>query len=313
MINEDGLTTDQEVDPNEADTSDQGGEATGTEEEEESEDPSDETKDDDSYELSSGYRVYDEDKEFPDDIKEMITDEKSEKRFRELCTKADSFEPLKEKYQKKQAKIGELEGAVGDLREKFSTLSHYRENDLDAFFESVGIAESELLDYVKQRLRLSEDEDAFEAHKDLTDTKRKAYQGKREADKLRYENEELRRAGDKRSLDEALNSPEISSFKERFDSQLGKGAFVEHAKDYAMGVAASKNIRVKPLDAMVHVMDKYKNLVPKENINDSKKVISKKDGLPNLGRGKPVVPSKPKVSSLDDIDKRIAELKAQGR
>jgi len=280
--------------------------------------PSDQPQEDD-WQPDFTYKVYDEIREIPEDVRDAITSKEREEYFKKLYSKADGLEGVKAKYEKAKDYVKEKDMAYNEVvtelnnyRERNDALKYYAKNDLDAFHKAAEIDDQTLFNHVARKIALMENPDQLDEYNQQSEAKRENYILRKRLEKLESNVTSEKQNADMNELKTALAEPEIESVKTRIDSVLGDGAFITEVADYGRKAAMNKR-PCSPRQAIEHVVEKYTKLIPaNEQPKPETSTEEKPKNLPQLGKGKKVIPKKMEIRSLEDLKKRAQQLKEQG-
>lgn len=266
------------------------------------------------------FKSYDKEEEIPERFRALIKDAQSEEEVRKVFEKAYGFDGLKALSTKEKEELsGRAKGYEQQLHqtvENIKKIHAYSQSDLDTFFQVYKIPQEKLFQYVAAKLKESElpPEDLQRLERGRQATIEADYY-KDQAEKERQRNNELFKQQHDFHLSQTLSSPDISQFIAGFDSKMGNGAFLQQVNEYGDYVFRTQNGRyVPPMEAVNAVMHRYKAFyqptIPTQQgaqgqgqANDAPPPV-----IPNIGSGRSVSPTKPKIKSLDQLKKHVREM-----
>jgi hypothetical protein len=181
-----------------------------------------------SFQPNLKYTVYDQEREFPDWAKPLVTSKESEENLRDLFTKADGLDEMKTTQRRVVEERDGFRAAVDEHVQKVQDLVKLRNQSLPLFFEKTGVTEQAVLNYARQRL---------EAMSDETGGLERAWRAERENERSSWDRAQsqvqTQQAGasafktlHEQAVQTTFSSPEVKSFEEAFDRSAGKaGSF----------------------------------------------------------------------------------------
>jgi hypothetical protein len=265
------------------------------------------------------YSVRDKEYEFDETIRGAITSPEVEQHIRDLYTRSQGLEGIKSNYEQAQTRLQELE----ELSQRYQSEAEYNKQgiegikelaktDFNAFAHMVGLDDQTILTYANRRLDYKEKPE-YERRMIDEDMERRtqSYQNNLELEKLRSTNDKLLRDRHQATFNQAMAVPEIQTFEKVFDERMGKGAFVNHIKNYGSTQTQLTKQYVAPQIAVQAVYAQFKPLFEDKlsEINKTETASIKQPKPPtNLGEGKTGTPVKRKVKSLADLNRIANEL-----
>jgi hypothetical protein len=262
------------------------------------------------------FKSYDQEHEFDDVIKQLIKDEASEKKIRELYEKGHGIEMIKQQRDKTREELktykSQYEPIVQDLKKVGIFLQN---DDLGSFLKAWDISEDKLLKYALDRAnyrQLSPDQrsqiDAQE------NSRRRSYDLMTENEQLKARAEAVAAQNLEIQLGTTLSRPEIQSAAQAFDSRVGKpGAFRDEILkrgDYLYRTTG----RLVPPEQVAQEVIQVAGLM---NPGPSQAVVAPNPaGTVVPPQAKPTIPNvasggtsavKAKIKSVADLKKRAAE------
>jgi hypothetical protein len=261
------------------------------------------------------FKVMDDELEFDEKIRSVITSKEQEEHLRDLYTKAHGVPKLKETIDKKSkdyeditGRYSTVEAEYNQLREGIDKLGHLSKKDFGLFQKSMSINDDAILDRAAEILEYRRaDTDEQRRLDQIQQDKLRGYQSQNEAEYYRKQNDEFRQFKIQYELDQAIVSPEISEFAKQFDSKMGGDAFKRKVAAYGASVWNQSRQYIAPLEACRAIASEYKVFFNEQNPASSNPnpTVSREapKPIPNLGTGTSVSPTKRKFKSIDDIRK----------
>jgi len=203
------------------------------------------------------YKVYGEEKQFPEWMQPLIVNKEVEDYFRSREEKAGGFDGLKEKHETAKLEHEQvqkditdhyvpLEEAIGHLRQSVSN------KDFDKFFEQAGIKKSQIMEWAVQQAQLTEMEpEQKAAYQNKLDMTRKNTELQNENQVLTSQYEEAQVGQRGRELDLVLEDPTVNQVMQDFDQRKGKiGAFREEVIMHGYGRLQASGQDITARDAV---------------------------------------------------------------
>lgn len=267
-----------------------------------------------AYTPSYGYKVYGQDKQFPEWVQPLIINKDAEETFRDIFSKADAVDHFKEKNEGISQQYEQLSHEVSEkyqpiVSELHNAAKAMQKGDMGRAFKILGIDEGAALkwavDQANYRQMTPEEKYAYDAKINLA----------RENEDLRSQNENLSVAQQnaaieqrERELEYVLQRPEINSVMQQFDQSRGQiGAFRNEIKSYAAGMYRSSGQDVSAEEAverLMSLMGHGRTPASQPGAPVTPQVVSRPSHpvIPNF-KGGQASPVKKKVTSIDELRK----------
>jgi hypothetical protein len=263
-----------------------------------------------AYQPNFKYKAFQEEKEFPDWSRSIVTSKEHEEHLRSLLCKADGLDGLKPKHQ-------ELRGQYQDLAGRWNTLRDQAENDLQGFFKSTGITRERLVDWLIEQDKIESDPRLKQASEAQRVAQQKHQEIEHRFTAQQQQMESMMAQSHQMQLRSVVNDPDVGAFAKAFDDKLGEGAFLAHVYNVGNSHYLETKQNMSPAEATAIVIRQYHKLVgdaPQAPAiqganrgvsSDGMPVVAPAKPIPSLGNGAAAT-GRPKIKSLDDI-KRLAE------
>lgn len=289
----------------------------------------------DAYEPNLKYKVKDEEKEFPEIFKAMLTSKENEDMLRDLFTKADALEAVKgsrtaietelnnfrQDYQNQVvpvlSKIGDFDNAVrvGDFNKAFELADINPESVVDSL----------LLDEKHSNMIMTKLHKMLEGEANggnNLESQRMAHNEKINASKLELENEALRQqlqSNEQRVFDEMLqfSISQQNAVASQYDAVQGQGKFeemvrnlghLEYMKGNKLTAAQAVDYTIKALNlggATSNVNNTEEAAQAQVLQQQAQSQATKPNTIPNIGTGSNVSVVKQHASTWDDWNKQV--------
>lgn len=277
-----------------------------------------------AYEPNYAYKVYDEEREFEEWVRPFLTSKEVEDHFRSLHSQAGGFDTLKAQFKDLKEDYGKTVGQHTQVVDTLTELQHYLDNDLGAFFQKVNVDDEKIISYVKNLLEQKENpqlaQQALASRQSLIDS----WNTSRHTEQLEAQNHELAAQVHDVEMNRAMTLPDVTEFKQQFESIYGAGSFQNEVDNYGKLYWQQNGHDTTPLDAVLKTMERWRPAIgqvqPKAteaapNIVEAKKAqdaTKPKGHIPNVGSGAvSESPTKRRFASIEDLKKHAKELEAQ--
>lgn len=275
-----------------------------------------------AYEANFKYKAFGKEKEIDEFWRGLVKDPESEKKVKEVFTRADAFDDMKGRYEnmstEHQKTLQQFTALDRDVRRVTKFLNT---GDYDNFFASLRISDDQLLQHLQRKAELAK----------LSPVQQQHYQQgvqARAENLIQQENYEEMQSNyaNQRAmtrtmqLDMTLMRPEVSGIASAWDTKMGLGAFRRLVIDEGAKHYLSTKEDLGAEDAINLVVQKFGKLIeqtapqapaaqtqaPTQGQPTQTVQVQGKPVIPNVkGRGTSPVKQAPK--SLDDLKKMAKE------
>jgi len=246
----------------------------------------------------------------------LVKDSDSEKRVKELFTKVDAFDFIK---QKKEDTEKNLQSLAQDYQQVNSTVQKFNSSiqsgDLSSAFRLAGITKEQIFKWTQQQLQLMEmPAEQRQQYERFEQTQLQKSQLEEKVSYLQQQWEQQAVQSRAMQLDVSLSKPDVSRFAEAWDSNSGQaGAFRQFVIEEAKKVYYDTQQDLSPDQAIAMVMQRFGKFL---NVGDttmqapqahSMQAQQAKPVIPNV-TGKASSPIKKVPKSLDDLRRLAKEM-----
>lgn len=272
------------------------------------------------------YKAFGKEKEIDEFWRPLVKDQDSEKKVKDIFTKADAFEDLKSRYEFTQKDYQEVLTEHQALdRDVRKVMKFKADGDYENFFQTLRIPDQDIFNYVQKRLDLM----------NLPPEQRQALEMQSKERQRLYELEEQNQYLEQTyqtqavqartmQLDTVLSRPEISSAASAWDSKTGQlGSFRDLVIEEGQKAFYTTGQDL-PVEHVVNmVVQKFgkflgESQAPPQNFQTQQPqsaapqvVATPKPVIPHInGRGTSPVKRSPK--SLDELKSMAKEMSSQG-
>jgi hypothetical protein len=260
------------------------------------------------------YKVYNQEKELPEWARPLLNKD-TEKHFKDLFSKADAFDPIKEKLKTTHGEFDTVKSSYETINKNIETLRGFvKVNDFDSFFQGLNIPKEMIFKWVQDKIN----------YQDMTPEQRSEYDN---AIALKRRNLELERNSNQvsqqyqqavtqtreRDIQSELAKPEVNSLMQEFDRARGQvGAFrqevikrgIAHLSATGEDMTAEQAVQevVGMLNAFRPAATPASATAAQPNANPVNAPV-----LPNV-KGKSVSPTRKSPRSIADLKKLASQL-----
>lgn len=272
------------------------------------------------------YKAFGKEKEIEEMWRPLIKDADSEKKVKDIFTRADAFDDLKARFDGTSREHQELMSEYNALDRDVKKVMTFRNNgDLDNFFKALRIPKQDVFAWVKKELDLSEQSpEAARLAEMQANERQKLYEMSQENEMLqqRYQTQAVQART--MQLDMVLSRSDVSSVASRYDETQGRiGAFrdlvIEEARNHYYATGGDNGGRdLSAEEATQMVMQKFGKLLEQRpqaaqgaiQAGAPQPQAQAKPVIPVVnGRGTSPVKKMPK--SLDDLRALYKEMQSQ--
>ncbi len=273
-----------------------------------------------AYEPNYKFNALDAEHELDEKARGYIKTKDDEDLFKDLYTKAKTFDAIKEKYGSGRKAMDfhgqaqEWQKAADELKttnHQIGMLSTFVKNgDMDSFIASLELPKEMVMKWAIQQAKLSEaGPEERAAHENQVQQRQQLYS-------LQMQNQQVQN----NYMQQAVQSREIelnnaiavdTDFAGQFDTLAGRpGSFKQEVVKHAQAIWAMEKRDLSTAEAVAAVKQKFGAFLPQGAgkptvVPPEKKVVvqDKTKTLPNLGTGSGQSPAKAKVKSIADLKK----------
>lgn len=238
------------------------------------------------------YKVHGQEKEFDDWVRAAIKDQETEKKARELFTRSDGIEHIKQDREALSEENIGLKSELGEFHQSIEELRHFvRNDDLTSAWEKLGIAKEQVLRWALKEVQMAENPQLREQNEAQRRANLEMYQNRISSQTMAEQYD--RAAGDlrQRELDFTMSRPEIQSIAESYDSRIGRsGAFVNEVINRGKFHWIANKVDM-PVDQVIQEVIQIYGLGQAQGSNGT--LPQGANGVVQGSRNKPVLPSIP--------------------
>lgn len=261
------------------------------------------------------YKAALQEKEIEEFWRPLIKDPESEKKVKELFTRAEAFEYMKEKSVKTTQEFESLKGDYMNLASDANRVLQARDKgDLNSVFRQLQIDPSHVLKWAHQYLNMTDDQRAAEDLQYQKQLETEQYQTQLQTmQQQMYEQAVQARA---MQLDVSLMRPDVANAAVAWDQRMGQsGAFRALVIEEGQKAHFGEGKDITPDEAITRVMQRFGPLLGGQQPQVVAQQTPQAGGVPP--QAKPVIPTvqgrgtspvRKQIKSLDDIKKLAKEM-----
>lgn len=265
----------------------------------------------------------------------LIKDAESEKKVKDIFTRVEAFDYMKDKLDKREMEYSSLYKDFETQAKLVQKVTQARQSgDLDSVFRNIGINDHEILQWAAKKI------DYLETMRQLPPDQRAAFENQQKAalKNEAYEEQLAQMRADLQAqatqarvvqLEMTLSRPEVSQSAQVWDEKMGyqgafKDAVIEEAQKYWMQTyqQTGQGVDLTPEQATERVLKRFANFLNNGGTMQSAPMTQSQQppaGMQAM-QEKPVIPVingtsktpiKKQIRSIEDIKKRAKELESQ--
>lgn len=260
------------------------------------------------YEPNLKYKVYDQEREFPEQLKGFVKDKETEEYFRTLLAKADGLDEMKPRHQEIVGERDQYKGQVDFYQRDVNRVLELRDKAPHLFASELGISDDWIIQRAKEIVTAKETPETYESFRNNRNLSVQNYNQQLFVEQQQMDLQRSRLSNSQMEMNNALSHPEIASFRQKFDALHGIGAFEAEALKHGYYQFERTKQNIPAIEAVKHVYEFHKKnfSVAEAQVQtapaDSKvKERVKVDPIPNVGKGKNVSPMTRKFKTIKEM------------
>lgn len=242
------------------------------------------------------YKVGRDERQFPEYMQALIDSKEREEELRDIFTRADGLNFVKEKHEKLNQDYEELNSNYQQMQEtnhKYldflqTQKRHIDNGDIDSFLRLNGLNRGHIENYLRREYELDEQgPEARQRYQKSLQAQNQAYQYQNQYQQLQNQYQQMQNNYQQMQLQMAMNKPEAAETKQFYDTYFGEGAFQGVVNAYI-------NRNLSPEQAITQAIADTQNLPafqklavqPQATVTPLHQPSKPQGSLPNLGRGR---------------------------
>lgn len=270
-----------------------------------------------TYQPNFKFKAFGVEKELDEFWRPLIKDQDSEKKVKDLFTRAEAFDELKSRYEGTQNEFSQVYNEYVSLDKDVKRVASFlNRGDLDNFFRSVGLTEEKIYEWVENKIEMQNlPPDQKKALEMQAMERQRSYDLELEKNELVQQYQTQAVQARTMQLDMLLSRPEVSQAASAWDSKMGQlGAFRDLVVEEAQKAWFAEKVDLSAEQAVQRVLTRYGKLLeggvaPQAPMapQGSAPQVQQKPVIPAVqGRGTSPVKRSPK--SIDDLKAMAKEL-----
>lgn len=257
------------------------------------------------------YKVYDQEKEFPEALKTLVKDKETEETFRTLLAKADGLDEMKPRHQEAIKDRDELRGQVDWYKTDIDRVLKLRDSKPHLFSAEVGITDQWIIDRAKEIVLSSETDEGKRVFDERRKVEYDSYNLHQQQEQRQEQESQSFMTNHQQQMTQALSHPEVSDFQREFDRVHGLGSFQAEVTKHGHYHFESTKKRngngigenLAPMDAVKAVYEFHKKTFASvaPPVVAAAAVKPKVDPIPNVGKGRNSSPTTRKFRTLKEL------------
>ena len=261
------------------------------------------------------YKVAQKELVFDERLQGIVKDKGSEEYVRDLVTRAEGLDIIKQRLTEKEQLATDLQSRFGEadtLSQKYKTgfdrLDQLSKSDLHSFQRAWKIPDEAVVKLARDILKANENPQIAQQHQQRFDSQVSQWQSEDNLQTQQVSVSQSNQELHEMKMELALSKPDVSSFVSQLDAMRGEGYFERKVQEYGTLQHYEGNY-VAPKEAVQHVIDDHKDFLkdqqevaqsnvpqPGQTQSPATSVVRDAPPIPNLGPGRTGSPVKQKPS-----------------
>lgn len=278
-----------------------------------------------AYEANHTYKVYDEEKTFPEQLKTIVKDKETEDFVRDLLTKADGLDGMKPRHQEAVQQRDDYRSQVDFYKADINRVLTLRDKQPHLFAAEVGISDDWIIQRAKEIVNAKETPEQWNDFNRRRADNYDVYTRSQEVERQQVQATQSFANTIQQQMTAALQHPDVSSFQSEFDKIHGLGSFQEEVRKhgyyhYERTKMQGKAENLAPMDAVKAVYDFHKKTFARAEPQGGAKAadnVRKEAGtkrvqekpIPNVGKGRNASPTGKRFKTIKEmreyVDKHV--------
>lgn len=277
-----------------------------------------------AYEPNHKYKVYDQEKDFPEPLKVLVKDKETEEYVRGLLSKADGLDEMKPRHQETVRERDTFKSQVDFYKNDINRVLTLRDKQPHLFAAELGITDDWIIKVARELVNAKETPEAQHDFNERRRTSIDTYNAGLEAQNQRVQAGQEFASAHQQQMNMALSHPDVASFQSQFDALHGLGSFQEEVRKhgyYHFEKTARANGRgenLSPMDCVKSVVEFHKKMFTPASSqggtksSDKTVATTKREAvkpIPNIGKGRNASPVGRRFKNLKEmrayVDKNI--------
>jgi hypothetical protein len=209
------------------------------------------------------YKAFGKEKELDPFWQGLVKDPESEKRVKEVFTRADAFDDMKQRYESASGEFQRVAKQHQELDRDVKRVMHFRNSgDLDNFFASVQLSKDDIFNWAARQIELQKlSPDQQQAYQQGVSARAQNVYNEQQYATIQAEMAQQRSEMMQLQLDHTLSRSEVQGAASSWDARMGDGAFRALVIDEAAKNTYATGQVWTPDEAVKNVMQKFGKLL----------------------------------------------------
>lgn len=277
-------------------------------------DNEEQTSEEPKYQPNYKYNVAQKELEFDERLRAIIKDKDSEDYVRDLVTRAEGLDLVKQRLSEKdnlakdlQSRYGEIQTEHESYKKGISRLTDLAKNDLHSFRRAWNITDEQIVRLANDIINETENPVLAQQRQAAFDNQIKSWQMEDQNLHTQTRHDSSVQELHEMRMEIAMSKPDVNEFQKSLDALRGEGFFEKKVKEYGT-LKYHQGEYVLPKDAVNYVMEEYGVFLKAQNeqkvsqqassvpSDGNPAVVRDAKPIPNLGTGRTGSPVRQKPS-----------------
>lgn len=261
------------------------------------------------------YKVAQKELEFDERLRSIIKDKDTEDYVRDLVTRAEGLDLVKQRLSEKdahakdlQSRYGEMETKYGNYEKGINRLKDLAKNDIHSFRRAWNISDEAIVKLANDIINETENPVLAQQRQAAFDNQVKSWQMEDQNLQTQSSYDQSVQQLHEMRMEIAMSKPDVEEFQKSLDALRGDGFFEKKVKEYGT-LAYHEGKYIQPKEAINSVMEDYGVFLKAQDekrvsqqaskappSDGSPQVVHDAPSIPNLGAGRTGSPVKEKPS-----------------
>lgn len=268
-----------------------------------------------SFEPNYKYKVYDEEHEIDEFIRDAIKDDETNAKVKELYEKAHGLPLIKDKLERTRTELSDYQNkyttATKQSEQRWNNLQNLAKTDFETALEELNVPKDNVINTVAKWLEMEQDPAKRVEYENTRQQNRTAYQTQVQHQQVQQNYNELLLEKAKNDVLSVTSSDSIRPVKEYIDNTLGAGTFEREVWTNAKTVFETTGRDLNTQEAVNAIYDKYKAFYtpvqqvqqPVQPMQQPAQTLTQQPTRPvPTIRGTAQSPTTKKIMSIEDLE-----------
>lgn len=292
-----------------------------------------------AYQPTFKYKVYDQEKEFPEQFRGIVKDEASEKMVRDYLERADALDGVKKsrdqfktKWEARENEYNQHVSKTKPLVDGYQKVVHFygqagvdantgmvkNPAALDVVFKELGIPKKALYHWLNYDLNTQElPNEAQSAYNQNQELIQQNYRYQQDLNKFQHEQFTTEVQKSENLLSDTLSKPEINPIVSNFENKNGPGSFRDEVILRGRWYQEQLGVTKQPEEIVSEIVSKYNLSAPTQAVVTSPVMQAAQSVQPVIPAKPPVIPVirgggtstvRKKPTTIEDVERAYQEL-----